>query len=363
VAPDAFFLVGTEGTPGNVDESKIAILAHPFLENHYQYRDEEAPVLKSAVDEEVVLTLPPNMKVSDLKWISVWCRKFSVDFGNLIFHSEPEVNCSDYSFNFQHKSGVISAFKIQEGNSTTDNGKLPGSCESAVTQECETKMEEECTEEIIEECETEIEEKCENVCDGDNCKEVCEEVPIQTCDNIKNLVCTPTPKEVCTNTTTSNCENGSSNETHSSPDDPYLVHSDLYGALYSAYRHASYSYLFFPYIQVYKAPNVVRAERNLTANKNYAPGYGEAFPYDEPERPLGSHINKPHLPSMLQSVSVIDGLQTQNMRFDFLSRVQGCYPMVMPLMSTLSSFFVNLAQSEHIDLQQNSSEVDRALQV
>ena len=63
VAPDAFFLVGTEGTPGNVDESKTAILAHPFLDNHYQYTDEEVPVLKAAVDEEVVLTLPPNMKV------------------------------------------------------------------------------------------------------------------------------------------------------------------------------------------------------------------------------------------------------------------------------------------------------------
>eukprot|EP00091_Calanus_sinicus_P000313 TRINITY_DN10248_c0_g1_i1.p1 TRINITY_DN10248_c0_g1~~TRINITY_DN10248_c0_g1_i1.p1 ORF type:complete len:250 (-),score=55.75 TRINITY_DN10248_c0_g1_i1:196-945(-) len=163
VAPDAFFLVGTEGTPGNDDESKMAILAHPFEGNHYQYRDEEAPVLKAAVDEDVVLTLPPHMKVSDLKWISVWCRKFSVDFGNLIFHSEPEVNCDDYSFNFEHKTGVISAFKTKEENNTTDTEKLPGPCEITETQECETEMEEECTEEIIEECETENEEKCENV--------------------------------------------------------------------------------------------------------------------------------------------------------------------------------------------------------
>merc|ERR1712106_1123900 len=29
--------------------------------------------------------LPENMKVSDIKWLSVWCRKFAVDFGNLMF--------------------------------------------------------------------------------------------------------------------------------------------------------------------------------------------------------------------------------------------------------------------------------------
>jgi len=151
---------------------------------------------------------------------------------------------------------------------------------------------------------------------------------------------------------------------------------DLYEGLYSAYRHASYSYLFFPYIQVYKAPNVVRAERNVTAKKNYAPGYDEASPYDEAERPLGSHINnpgheeqigshldKPQMPSLVQSSSIIEGLKTNDMSFSVQSQLEGCYPMVMPLMSTLSSFFVNLARSDEIDIKQDSSEIDRALQV
>lgn len=33
------------------------------------------------------MTLPPGTKVSDLKWISVWCRAFQVNFGDLIFPS------------------------------------------------------------------------------------------------------------------------------------------------------------------------------------------------------------------------------------------------------------------------------------
>merc|ERR1711892_842786 len=370
VAPDAFFLVGTEGTPGSFAEERTAILAHPFEGNHFEYTNGEAPVLGVSVDEDLVLTLPAHIKVSDLKWISVWCRKFSVDFGNLIFPTEPEVKCGEYSFDFASDIGVISAFKTKKDNETSDTGKLTESCKSVVTQECETKTEQECTEEIIEECETDIENKCENVCDGDECEEVCEEVPIQTCDNIKNINCTPTPRELCINTTAIQCDGDPPVQPYDSYGlihEPYDAHyhSDTYNALYRAYRQASYSYLFFPYIQVYKAPNVVRAERNLTANKNYAPGYGEAFPHHQPghDRPLGSHIGKPQMPSLIQSTSIIEGLRTNDMSFDFLARVEGCYPMVMPLMSTLSSFFVNLAQSEDIDTKQNSTEIDRALQV
>ncbi len=37
------------------------------------------------MQEDITLTLPPGTKVSDLKWISVWCRAFQVNFGDLIF--------------------------------------------------------------------------------------------------------------------------------------------------------------------------------------------------------------------------------------------------------------------------------------
>lgn len=83
--PDAFFWVGTEGSPNNVADDKTAILAHPFQGVHYEYRDTNAPILKAASQEQITLFLPKHLKVSDLKWFSVWCRAFSKDFGSLNF--------------------------------------------------------------------------------------------------------------------------------------------------------------------------------------------------------------------------------------------------------------------------------------
>lgn len=89
--PDAFFWVGSEGSPSDVkDESKTAILAHPYQGKHYTYRDDAAPVLKAASQETLTLILPASMKVSDLKWFSVWCRLYSVDFGNLMIPADFE---------------------------------------------------------------------------------------------------------------------------------------------------------------------------------------------------------------------------------------------------------------------------------
>ena len=81
--PDAFFWVGTEGLP----KSEGYILAHPFDGKFFKYDDENAPILKGRFDgsEDIKLTLPEDINVSDLKWFSVWCRQFSVNFGDLIF--------------------------------------------------------------------------------------------------------------------------------------------------------------------------------------------------------------------------------------------------------------------------------------
>jgi hypothetical protein len=81
--PDAFFWVGTSERPGSVG----TILAHPFEGKFYEYEDQDAPVLKGQFDgsKDIKLTLPASLNVSDLKWFSVWCRQFSVNFGDLIF--------------------------------------------------------------------------------------------------------------------------------------------------------------------------------------------------------------------------------------------------------------------------------------
>jgi len=89
--PDAFFWVGKEGTPADTNEDTTAILAHPFEGKNYNYRSEEAPILKAASNEAVTLILPENMKVSDLLWFSVWCRKFAVDFGNVMIPADVQI--------------------------------------------------------------------------------------------------------------------------------------------------------------------------------------------------------------------------------------------------------------------------------
>merc|ERR1711988_1437796 len=82
--PDTFLFVGTEGSPESLpDEDKIFIL--DVSGDVFQYRDSRAPVLGRFDGETVTFKMPANVKVGDLKWISVYDRKFSIDFGSLTF--------------------------------------------------------------------------------------------------------------------------------------------------------------------------------------------------------------------------------------------------------------------------------------
>ncbi len=80
--PDAFFWVGTQGRPSSVG----TILPYPFDGRFYEYEDGNAPILEGRFDKkEIKLTLPDNLKVSELKWMSVWCRAYRVNFGDIFF--------------------------------------------------------------------------------------------------------------------------------------------------------------------------------------------------------------------------------------------------------------------------------------
>ena len=49
------------------------------------------PVLEAANDETLTLPLTGSgLTVSDLKWLSVWCVEFAVDFGSVEFSVEHE---------------------------------------------------------------------------------------------------------------------------------------------------------------------------------------------------------------------------------------------------------------------------------
>lgn len=81
--PDAFFWTGTSGSPSSVG----TILPYPFKGKFYDYDDNSAPILtgRFSGDQEITLTLPSDLKSSDIKWLSVWCRAFHVNFGDMIF--------------------------------------------------------------------------------------------------------------------------------------------------------------------------------------------------------------------------------------------------------------------------------------
>ena len=82
--PDTFLCVGTAGSPKSFPyEDKIFIL--DVSGDVFQFRDSRAPVLGRFDGETVTLKMPANVKVEDLKWISVWIRKFSIDAGSLTF--------------------------------------------------------------------------------------------------------------------------------------------------------------------------------------------------------------------------------------------------------------------------------------
>merc|ERR1712088_1204747 len=81
--PDAFFWAGTQGYPSGVG----TILPYPFEGKFFEYEDQSAPILQGQFsgDKDIKLTLPDSLKTTDLKWISVWCRAFQVNFGDLTF--------------------------------------------------------------------------------------------------------------------------------------------------------------------------------------------------------------------------------------------------------------------------------------
>ena len=83
--PDAFFTVGSQSKQPN---SNGIMLTFPYEGTHYEYDDPKAPVLgrfEASRHEKILLHLPSDVRVSDLKWLSVWCRAYSVNFGEVIW--------------------------------------------------------------------------------------------------------------------------------------------------------------------------------------------------------------------------------------------------------------------------------------
>ena len=64
-----------------------------LLGKWYDNGDQLAPILNQRFDgsqNDIVLTLPDDIEVKDLKWISIWCRRFGQNFGYFIFQEQSD---------------------------------------------------------------------------------------------------------------------------------------------------------------------------------------------------------------------------------------------------------------------------------
>ena len=85
LGPDAFFWAGTDGNPSSVG----TILPYPFENKFYAYEDKQAPIIEGRFNGNIDITLktPNSLKTTDIKWLSVWCREYTVNFGSFHFNT------------------------------------------------------------------------------------------------------------------------------------------------------------------------------------------------------------------------------------------------------------------------------------
>ena len=107
---DTFFWAGTKGT--NPDSDGF-VMEYPFKGQFYSYDDHNVPVLPEFTgnEEPIVLTLPKDIKIDDLMWISVWDRTWSTSFGEV-------KQCPDNALGLRKQ---LNAWPGHRGRSTCPN--------------------------------------------------------------------------------------------------------------------------------------------------------------------------------------------------------------------------------------------------
>lgn len=93
--PDSFFLASTMGSRPSSLGDVVLPLRHFSVHDSLQdttysspavpVRDRDIEILPAFYRQDIVLRLPEGILVSQLRWLSVWCREFQVDFGHVVF--------------------------------------------------------------------------------------------------------------------------------------------------------------------------------------------------------------------------------------------------------------------------------------
>ena len=87
-APDVYFLAGSSASP-RVDGA--VLLPYPWRGDFPVLEDADSDVLGEFSDQTVLLRLPSELPVEKLRWVSVWCRLFGINFGDVILKSASSV--------------------------------------------------------------------------------------------------------------------------------------------------------------------------------------------------------------------------------------------------------------------------------
>jgi hypothetical protein len=87
LGPDAFFIVGTQTASSRPNLKDGIPVPHPNSNKNIRksITDPNIPVLTTHNGQTIQLHLPPGVKVSDIQWLSLYCRDFVIDFGNVLF--------------------------------------------------------------------------------------------------------------------------------------------------------------------------------------------------------------------------------------------------------------------------------------
>lgn len=75
----------------SMSKSLFADFFASFRVLHNRSPFKEAPTLKKMSNVNVLLPLPGQLKVTDIKWLSVWCRRFTVNFAEVSFPNDLQV--------------------------------------------------------------------------------------------------------------------------------------------------------------------------------------------------------------------------------------------------------------------------------
>ncbi|XP_040577912.2 protein Skeletor, isoforms B/C isoform X2 [Lepeophtheirus salmonis] len=134
--PDAYFWVGDDNLPS----PKGHIIPYPPLEdkfddpevlfpgNNFEGRFETKrnrnletlrkktqlpPTLKKMQNENVLLTLPGSLKITSIKWLAVWCLRFTVSYGFVLISKDVIIPKQEIIDPFSSIFGKISSGRIK----------------------------------------------------------------------------------------------------------------------------------------------------------------------------------------------------------------------------------------------------------